>query len=166
MSDNPREGHVEVFLEGEWGTISTTDFDEDTTTVICRQLGFHGPAETIKSTEHLGPLSSPEWNIKCPEGAESILGCDISKRGALTDTRPTRSSLLPGTMIMTLGSPVKRIITVLNGITTFLTAFEPLAIQSASIALVVRVSAYTAEGPGSNPGGGWKFLHVLDFPTH
>ncbi|XP_071845018.1 uncharacterized protein [Apostichopus japonicus] len=83
VSDNPREGHVEVFLENEWGTISTIDFDEDTTTVICRKLGFHGPAETIKSTEHLGPLSSPEWNIKCPEGAESILDCDISKRGSI-----------------------------------------------------------------------------------
>ncbi|XP_071845028.1 uncharacterized protein [Apostichopus japonicus] len=80
MSANPREGHVEVFLEDEWGTISTIDFDESTTTVVCRQLGFHGPAESIKSTEHLGPLSSPEWNIKCPEGAESILDCDRSKR--------------------------------------------------------------------------------------
>ncbi|PIK56307.1 hypothetical protein BSL78_06789 [Apostichopus japonicus] len=80
MSDNPREGHVEVFLENEWGTISTIEFDKDTTTVVCRQLGFHGPAESIKSTEHLGPLSSPEWNLMCPEEAESILDCDRSKR--------------------------------------------------------------------------------------
>ncbi|PIK56304.1 hypothetical protein BSL78_06786 [Apostichopus japonicus] len=50
------------------------------TTVVCRQQGFHGPAESIKSTEHLGPLNSPEWNIKCPEEAESILDCDRSKR--------------------------------------------------------------------------------------
>ncbi|XP_071845010.1 neurotrypsin-like isoform X2 [Apostichopus japonicus] len=85
MSDNPREGHVEVFLEDEWGTISTIEFDDATTTVVCRQLGFHGPAESIKSTEHLGLLSSPEWNIKCPEGAESILDCDRSKREGITD---------------------------------------------------------------------------------
>ncbi|XP_071845015.1 uncharacterized protein [Apostichopus japonicus] len=80
VSDNPREGHVEVFLEDEWGTISTIEFDEATTTVVCRQQGFQGPAESIKSTEHLGPLSSPEWNIMCSEGAESILDCDRSKR--------------------------------------------------------------------------------------
>ncbi|XP_071845014.1 uncharacterized protein [Apostichopus japonicus] len=80
VSDNPREGHVEVFLEDEWGTISTIEFDEATTTVVCRQQGFQGPAESIKSTEHLGPLSSPEWNIMCSEGAESILECDRSKR--------------------------------------------------------------------------------------
>ncbi|XP_071845029.1 uncharacterized protein [Apostichopus japonicus] len=83
VSDDPREGHVEVFLEDEWGTISTIDFDETTTTVVCRQQGFHGPAETIKSTEHLGPLNSPEWNIKCSEGAESILDCDRSKRESI-----------------------------------------------------------------------------------
>ncbi|XP_071845031.1 uncharacterized protein [Apostichopus japonicus] len=80
VPDNPREGHVEVFLEDEWGTISTIEFDEATTTVVCRQQGFQGPAESIKSTEHLGPLSSPEWNIMCSEGAESILDCDRSKR--------------------------------------------------------------------------------------
>ena len=44
-------GAVQVFCEGAWGAVCTTNFDDTDAAVACRQLGFsaglRGPQETL-----------------------------------------------------------------------------------------------------------------------
>ena len=50
---NVSSGRLEVFLDGEWGTVCNNGFDYYGANVACHQLGFLGAA-TSNTAQHFG----------------------------------------------------------------------------------------------------------------
>ncbi|XP_035670254.1 deleted in malignant brain tumors 1 protein-like, partial [Branchiostoma floridae] len=67
------EGRVEVFSEGQWGTVCDDVWGQEDAEVVCRQLGFPG-AEKAKTEASFGQGSGQIWldDVQC-SGSESRL---------------------------------------------------------------------------------------------
>ncbi|XP_078660617.1 neurotrypsin-like isoform X3 [Branchiostoma floridae x Branchiostoma belcheri] len=70
---NSREGRVEVFLDGRWGTVCDDSWDERDAQVVCRQLGFGGDVRAW-SRAHFGQGTDPILmdEVSC-QGTEATL---------------------------------------------------------------------------------------------
>ena len=82
LVDGPNiyEGRVEVYYNGEWGTVCDDFWDLNDAQVVCRQLGF-GPAISIKDKSLYGGGSGQIWldDLNCV-GTELTVE-DCSHRG-------------------------------------------------------------------------------------
>ena len=76
------EGRVEVYLNGEWGTVCDNDWDTTDATVVCQQLG-HLRAVSTHGAAHFGEGSGPIWydNVDCTSSETNITQCSHSGIG-------------------------------------------------------------------------------------
>ena len=70
------EGTVEVYYNGEWGTVCDDDWELNDAQVVCRQLGF-GPAIAAIKLAHYGESSGEIRldNINCTGTELTIENC-------------------------------------------------------------------------------------------
>ncbi|KAM4636906.1 neurotrypsin-like [Discoglossus pictus] len=71
--ESTKEGRVEVFLNGEWGSVCDDGWTDNDAVVVCRQLGHRGPAKARTMAyfgEGQGPIHMD--NVDC-SGIENTL---------------------------------------------------------------------------------------------
>ncbi|MEO1269475.1 MAG: scavenger receptor cysteine-rich domain-containing protein, partial [Myxococcota bacterium] len=79
-----REGRVEVYANGQWGTICDDGFSLSEAHVVCRVLGFSDAEQVFSGPEHrFGPGTGPIWldNVSCVGNEASILECSSQGLG-------------------------------------------------------------------------------------
>ncbi|CAH1247198.1 DMBT1 [Branchiostoma lanceolatum] len=71
-----REGRVEVYQDGEWGTICDDAFGQEDADVVCRQLGFTG-AERATTQASFGPGTGRIWldEVGCSGSETRLQNC-------------------------------------------------------------------------------------------
>lgn len=83
------EGRVEVFYNGEWGTVCDDDFSIHAAHVICRELGYVEAVSWLPSSKY-GKGEGKIWmdNVHC-NGKEATLAACTSNGWGVTDCKHT-----------------------------------------------------------------------------
>uniref|UniRef100_A0A8C1Z0G2 Lysyl oxidase homolog n=1 Tax=Cyprinus carpio TaxID=7962 RepID=A0A8C1Z0G2_CYPCA len=76
------EGRVEVFYEGEWGTVCDDDFTIHTAQVVCRELGYSEAVSWSPSSKY-GKGEGRIWfdNVHCTGNEKSLAQCESNGIG-------------------------------------------------------------------------------------
>ncbi|XP_059361042.1 scavenger receptor cysteine-rich type 1 protein M130-like [Carassius carassius] len=80
--NNSCAGRVEVYYNGEWGTVCDDYWALTNTAVVCRELGCDENSNTMRAA-HFGPGSGKIWmdNVRCSGSESSIFNCLKTKMG-------------------------------------------------------------------------------------
>lgn len=80
VGGNKTAGRVEIYLDGEWGTVCDDGFNIFEAKVVCRQLGFTGATAALSSAA-FGAGSGPIHmdNLNCGYENQDLLSCRHSR---------------------------------------------------------------------------------------
>ncbi|KAI2549320.1 lysyl oxidase like 2, partial [Homo sapiens] len=83
------EGRVEVYYDGQWGTVCDDDFSIHAAHVVCRELGYV-EAKSWTASSSYGKGEGPIWldNLHCT-GNEATLAACTSNGWGVTDCKHT-----------------------------------------------------------------------------
>ncbi|XP_039224110.1 neurotrypsin-like isoform X1 [Crotalus tigris] len=81
--ENKKEGRVEIYINGQWGTICDDGWSDKDAAVVCRQLGYKGLSRA-RTMAYFGEGKGPIHvdNVKCTGNERSLADCikqDIGK---------------------------------------------------------------------------------------
>ena len=71
----PYEGRVEIFYQGQWGTICDDSWENQDANVVCRQLGFTESSEFLDGRFLMGTGAIILDNVECLGNESSLLAC-------------------------------------------------------------------------------------------
>uniref|UniRef100_A0A8C4X7S2 Neurotrypsin n=1 Tax=Erpetoichthys calabaricus TaxID=27687 RepID=A0A8C4X7S2_ERPCA len=74
--ENAKEGRVEIYISGQWGTICDDGWTDKDADVVCRQLGYKGMAKA-RTMAYFGEGKGPIHldNVKCAGNEEFLADC-------------------------------------------------------------------------------------------
>lgn len=69
-------GRIEIFHEGEWGSVCNQEWSSQSSKIACQELGFPGSVRLTKSLRGLGII----WvdRVQCKGSEKSLLDCSRS----------------------------------------------------------------------------------------
>ena len=81
--NSANQGRVEVYINGQWGTVCDNMWGNADANVVCRQLGFPGASGFTKQAQTFGAGSGPILldKVRCVGDETSILDCMKSAIG-------------------------------------------------------------------------------------
>ena len=76
---NNAEGRIEVYYEGEWGTVCDEGWDINDGTVVCHQLGYQQSLAITTGASDFGPGNGPIHfqDVTCQGNENNIFMCSL-----------------------------------------------------------------------------------------
>ncbi|XP_048770738.1 deleted in malignant brain tumors 1 protein-like isoform X1 [Ostrea edulis] len=81
--NSTHEGRVEIYINGQWGTVCDDLWTDTEASVVCKMLGYTG-LSTSRSEAYFGKGTGPIWldNVKCSGSEHLLLECNHNTIGS------------------------------------------------------------------------------------